>query len=90
MTLEQRTGELAITWLPVEQMGLLSLGLALGPEEKTVLEALLRGERVTLAQEGLEYKKFKKTAPLGIYQKFVAMERELREMGVIVTRDRYG
>lgn len=89
MILERRAEELAITWLPVEQMGLLSLGLALGPEEKMVLEALLRGERVTLAREGLEYKKFKKTAPLGIYQKFVAMERELREMGIIVTWDRH-
>ena len=89
MTLERRAGELVITWLPVEQMGLLTLGVALGPEEKEVLEALLRGERVCLPQEGLEYKRYRRTAPLGVYQKFVAMERELREMGVIVTRNRH-
>ena len=89
MRLERRGEELVITWLPVEQMGLLSLGAALGQEEKTVLEALLRGERVILLREGLEYRQFKKTAPLGIYQKFVSMERELREMGVIVARDRH-
>ena len=89
MTLEHRNGELVITWMPVEQMGLLTLGVALGPEEREVLEALLRGQRVRVEPEALEYRRFRKTAPLGIYQKFIAMERELREMGLLVARNRH-
>ena len=39
MTVEERGSELVITRLPVEQMGILALGLALEREEKQVLEA---------------------------------------------------
>ena len=41
MTMEEREGALVITRLPIEQMGLLTLGLALTGEERQVLEALL-------------------------------------------------
>ena len=46
MTVEERGSELVITRLPVEQMGILALGLALEREEKQVLEALLSGRKV--------------------------------------------
>ena len=82
MMLEERGGELVITHLPVEQMGILALGLALAPEEKRVLEALLAGQKVRLLESGMEYKQYKRTAPMGVFQKFVALERELREMGI--------
>ena len=86
MTLEERGDALVITRLPLEQMGLLALGLALTGEERRVLEALLK---VRVLETGLEYKEYRKTAPLGVYRKFVALERELREMGVCVVRDRH-
>lgn len=88
MTLEVKGDELIITHLPVEQMGVLALGLVLEPEERQVLEALLSGRKVRVLETGLEYKQFKKTAPMGVFQKFVALERELREMGVCVIRNR--
>ena len=89
MTVEERGSELVITRLPVEQMGILALGLALEREEKQVLEALLSGRKVRVLESGLEYKQYKKTAPMGVFQKFVALERELREMGVCVIWDRH-
>lgn len=89
MTLEERGGELIITELPVEQMGILTLGVALCEEEKRVLEALLAGRKVRMLESGLEYKRYKRTAPMGVFQKFVALERELREMGICVIRDRH-
>ncbi|HJA63610.1 MAG TPA: hypothetical protein H9719_05680 [Candidatus Intestinimonas stercoravium] len=89
MTLEERGDALVITRLPLEQMGLLALGLALTGEERRVLEALLQGRKVRVLETGLEYKEYRKTAPLGVYRKFVALERELREMGVCVVRDRH-
>lgn len=87
MRLEERAEELVITWLPVEQMGLLALGAALCGEAERVLQALLAGRRVRMLESGLEYKRYRKTAPLGVFQKFVGLERELREMGIGVIRD---
>ena len=82
MTLEERGGDLIITHLPVEQMALLSLGAALTEEERAVLLALLEGRRVYLADGALEYKQYARTAERGIYVRFTAMERELRELGI--------
>ena len=89
MELEAREGGLVVTRLPVEQMGSLSLGLALTDEEGAVLRALLEGKKVQVLESGLEYKDYRKCAPLGIYQKFMALERGLREMGICVVRDRH-
>lgn len=89
MRLEERDNELIITYLPVEQMGILTLGVALCGEERRVLAALLAGQKVRVLESGLEYKQYKKTAPMGVFQKFVGLERELREMGVCVIRDRH-
>lgn len=82
MTVEQREEGLVITSLPIRQMALLSLGLAPTGEEEAVLTALLEGRRVYLAEGALEYKKYARTAERGIYVKYTAMERALREMGV--------
>ena len=116
MELEERSGALVITRLPVEQMGSLSMGLALTDQEGTVLRALLEvkkvqpriknldlfplqegtvlralleGKKVQVLDSGLEYKDYRRCAPLDIYQKFMALERGLREMGICVVRDRH-
>ena len=89
MELEERDGALVITRLPVEQMGALALGLALSDQEERVYRALLAGKKVKVLETGLEYKEYRKTAPLGVYQKFTSLERELREMGICVVRNRH-
>ena len=89
MDLEEREGTLVIRRLPVEEMGSLALGLALSDQEERVLRALLEGRKVKALETGLEYKDYRKTAPLGAYQKFTSLERELREMGICVVRDRH-
>lgn len=86
MTIEHSDGALIIRELPIEQMAFLSMGIPMDGELAQVLNALLSGKRVVLAVEGLEYKRYKKTAPLGAYQKFMGMEREIREMGIYVIR----
>ena len=53
MTLEMRGQDLVITYLPVEQMGILTLGLCLEPEEKQVVEALVSGHKVKGLETGL-------------------------------------
>ena len=51
-----------------------------------MLAALLRGEKVFVLPQGLEYKRYRRTAPRGVYEKFTAMERRLREMGIGLLR----
>ena len=86
MTLEQRGERLVITSLPIQDMALLSLGIPLDEPARQILGALLRGERVAVLAEAMEDRQYKRTAPMGIYQKFVGMERQMREMGIGVIR----
>ena len=64
-------------------MGLLTLGLALTGRETGAGSPLGR-KKVRSLETGLEYKHwYRKTAPLGVYQKIVSLDWELREMGVL-------
>ena len=84
MTLEWRGRTLYITRLEVPEMGRLAACAPQTAEEAEVLAALLAGARVCLGREGLEYRRYRRTAPHGIYRRCMALERELREMGICV------
>ena len=71
MTLEWRGRTLVITWLPVASMGRLA---ACAPQTAAETEE----------RDALEYRRYRRTAPLGIYQKCAGLERRLREMGICV------
>ncbi len=86
MTVLEQKGSLIITALPLEDMALLALGIPLDESLKRVLTALLEGRRVAVTSQAFEYKRYRQSAPLGIYQKFVAMERQLHEMGLAKAR----
>lgn len=83
MTLQETPSGLLITHLPLEDMALLALALPLTESVQRVLTALLEGRRVAVADSAFEYKHYRRTAPLGVYRKFVAMERQLHEMGLV-------
>ena len=80
MTLEWRGRTLVITWLPVASMGRLA---ACAPQTAAETE-VLAGARVRVERDALEYRRYRRTAPLGIYQKCAGLERRLREMGICV------
>ena len=84
MTLEWRGRTLVITWLPVASMGRLAPCAPQPAAETEVLAALLAGARVRVERDALEYRRYRRTAPLGIYQKCAGLERRLREMGICV------
>ena len=69
MTLEWRGRTLHITWLPVASMGRLAALAPAGPEETQVLAALLAGARVCLDRRALEYRRYRRTAPAGIFRR---------------------
>ena len=87
MTCEWRGKTLWILNLPVDAMGRLTVCSPRGEEETEVFAALLAGARVCALREGLEYRRYRKTAPVGVYRRLMVLERELREMGVIVVRN---
>lgn len=84
MRLEWRGRTLVITWLPVDAMGRLAALAPGSPGETEVLAALLAGARVYLDRRALEYRRYRRTAPAGIYRRCLSLERRLREMGVCV------
>ena len=84
MTLEWRGRTLVITWLPVASMGRLAACAPQTAAETEVLAALLAGARVYLDRRALEYRRYRRTAPAGIYRRCLSLERRLREMGVCV------
>ena len=65
-----------------------ALGIFVGgksyPYYGLALAALLAGARVRVERDALEYRRYRRTAPLGIYQKCAGLERRLREMGICV------
>lgn len=87
MKIQWRGHTLWILILPVDAMGRLAACIPASQEETQVLAALLAGVRVYALREGLEYRQYRKCAPLGIYRRLMTLERELREMGVIVVRN---
>ena len=54
------------------------------PGETEVVAALLAGARVYLDRRAMEYRRYRRTAPAGIYRRCLSLERRLREMGVCV------
>lgn len=86
MTLCWKGKTLWITFLPVDSMGRIAACTPAQRGELEVWAALLAGVRVYVSRDALEYRRYRKSAPLGTYRKCVALERELRELGVIVIR----
>lgn len=64
MTLEWRGRTLVITWLPVASMGRLAACAPQTAAETEVLAALLAGARVRVERDALEYRRYRRTAPL--------------------------
>lgn len=90
MTIEWRGKSLWITRLSVDAMGRLAGCAPQTAQETEVLAALLAGARVFAPRDALEYRQYRKSAPFGMYRRLIALERELREMGIIVVRNSGG
>ena len=84
MRLEWRGRTLVITWLPVDSMGRLAALAPGSPGETEAPAALLAGARVYLNRQAMEYRRYRRSAPAGIYRRCLSLERRRREMGVCV------
>lgn len=62
----------------------LALGISVSSEERFILKALMMGKKVYVLESGIEYKRYKETAPKEIYKKYISFEREIRNYGIQV------
>ena len=51
-------------------------------EETFVLEMLMKGKRIFILEQGLEYRRYKDTAPKQLYNKFLNFEKQLLNYGI--------
>lgn len=65
----------------------LACGNSTSDEERFILKMLMKGKKVYVLDEGLEYKRYKETAPKALYKKFMSFEDEICKFGVKVVKD---
>ena len=74
---------LVITSMTVEDLALLAHGLPLTEDTRRVLTRLLEGKRVAVTAGAWEYRRYRRCAPPGIYRRYTAMARRVRELGLV-------
>jgi ethanolamine utilization protein len=65
----------------------LALGNSTSDEERFILKMLMKGKKVYILDEGIEYKRYKETAPKALYNKYLSYEDELKTFGIEVIKD---
>lgn len=65
----------------------LAQGNSVSEEERFILKMLMRGKKVYVLNEGMEYKKYKMTAPKMLYNKYIKCEEDLKGFGVKIIKE---
>lgn len=60
----------------------LAMGNSVSDEERFILKMIMSGKKVYLMEDGLEYKRYKHTAPKTLYNKYLNFEKEIKSYGV--------
>lgn len=56
-------------------------------EETFILEMLMKGKKIYIFEEGLEYRRYKDTAPKQLYNKFLNFEKQLLNYGIEILNE---
>lgn len=65
----------------------LAVGHSVSDEERFILKMLMKGKKVYVLEDGIEYKRYKKTAPKALYNKYMSYEDEIINFGVEIIKD---
>lgn len=65
----------------------LSMGNSVSDEERFILKMLMSGKKVYIMEDGLEYKRYKLTAPKALYNRYLDFEKEIKSFGVEIIKD---
>ncbi|UOW68827.1 TIGR02536 family ethanolamine utilization protein [Paraclostridium bifermentans] len=60
----------------------LAMGNSVSDEERFILKMIMSGKKVYVMEGGLEYKRYKQTAPKTLYNKYLNFEKEIKSYGV--------
>lgn len=60
----------------------LALGSNCSVEERFILKSLLKGKKVYILEDGVEYKRYKDTAPKTLYNLYLEYEKRLKQYGI--------
>ncbi|MEW9093447.1 MAG: TIGR02536 family ethanolamine utilization protein [Clostridiaceae bacterium] len=60
----------------------LANGMNVSNEERFILKMIMKGKKVFVINSGVEYKRYSKTAPKILYNKYVEFEEKLKDYGV--------
>lgn len=71
-----------VSKLTIKAMANLATLTGTNDEENFIIRSLMEGKKVYILEEGIEYKKFKHTAPKALYNKYLEFEKELRLYGI--------
>ncbi|MPQ42898.1 TIGR02536 family ethanolamine utilization protein [Clostridium tarantellae] len=75
---------LVISNLNLTGLSNLALGTSVSQEESFILKMIMQGKKIFLMKDGIEYRRYKQTAPKVLYNKYINYEEELRTFGVQV------
>lgn len=59
-------------------------GMSVSNEERFILKMLMMGKKVYIIEEGIEYRRYKNTAPAVLYNKYVGFEDDIKKFGAEV------
>lgn len=59
-------------------------GMSVSDEERFILKMLMKGKKVYIIEEGMEYRRYKNTAPAVLYNKYIAFEEDIKKFGAEV------
>lgn len=79
---------LLLTELTVDQMGRIASGCPQTPEESGILKHFLKGKKVFVLQEGIEFYAYRQSASYALRQKFEAFELQWRRYGAEIVSEK--
>lgn len=71
-----------ITTLSLKTMANLATLVTSEPEEEFIIKMLMMGKKVYALESGLEYRRYKNTAPRALYKKYLDFENQLKIQGI--------
>lgn len=71
-----------VSKLSIKSMANIATLTGINEEENFIINMLLSGKKVYVLESGLEYRKYKNTAPRALYNKYLSFEKELKVYGI--------
>ena len=85
-----KNGDLVIIeYLDIKEIANIALLVPTNGKEEFIIKMLLEGKKVFISEDGLEYKKYKETAPRALYNEYLNLEKKLKLYGMEVIKYSY-